>query len=441
MIESLILIPIMLNGNITSQEIPLSDYVDYSTFDLQTADDEEGFSSFRFAINEEVETRTKCYITIYDKSFVESTGRHVYSEGGVTTPVTRRRYYYYADSTTPKISSIITVDDSVESLVTILEEMEKDAERFGLSSSADINNAVLGYIRSMNRAYSDGYQILNTNANDVFYGYVNTSFISFCENDRLHGNTYNNYFGQFVSPGQYNSTLHSPMAEELSNDFTCYLNDPMGTTRSLDLIHFFCSIDGCYDATGRISGIINLASLGGTEKDMTSWLGDLLQACGYCMSVTTNSNYNLDNLTDFDYILSDTSSGCSYSDFLADVDAVNIGGQYLTNNRRLSTAISNYYCLGFDFLPSNQTRYYLFARIASGNLNNGLSDFENLTAKAYNYFAIEESSSDGYVSCGTFYADKAAFNIDDNPFGCYGCSLGIRSKVCTLFLDYVSEML
>lgn len=302
----------------------------------------------RFAYTEKVEEETKVYISSSDISFVSSTGRPVYKEEytetiiDITNPGTglfkgignsgtikKYRYYYIASPNgKTKITSIITLNNSYSSFLIMLKYIEDLAIcYYGVDSPIDVNNIVMGYIRSFNPNYIEStlWKVVAGGITPAFASYVGT--IGY---DR--GITPYEYFGAFVSTSQYNESGHYSRREEYTKS-NLGLIEPIDRKSEIDLIHMIASLDALYYYTGDLE-IIHLLDRFGIPKekellDLSSWAGDMQQAI-----------YNLHNsygdaasgmITSFDDILAGN-YGFDTRDLIADIDAYNMAPNYLYSN-------------------------------------------------------------------------------------------------------------
>lgn len=307
----------------------------------------------KIALTQPVLSEEKVYINLSDKAFVESTGRVVYSEtntgGGINFPDPGFpepgikpfdfsfnpivKYYYYAHPNGfDKIIQIVDLYNDIDSLNTVLDILEQRADEFNLTGSDKIN-AILGYIRSINLGYTDFKW-------GLFMGSINMEYINYVNSFNNCGIKPNEYFASYISNSLYNVELHGAKRSEYSAN-SLFLIDPLNGNGQIDLIHLFAVMDGAYNDTGGDNFIINgPISNGKTNRDVCSWLGDIMTGC-YDIKTQNNSILAIQTFEQF----INQAPSCSMMDILSDIDGISIAVQYLNNNYSIKSSLYNFYKL------------------------------------------------------------------------------------------------
>lgn len=295
-----------------------------------------------------VNQQTKVYVSSMEADWAIECGRTLYQEIASPVQFTQIEYlnpyhinpeplirnYYYATVTEPKIVGKKLLKNDLESLLFILNFMEDASSSYGIS---DANNAILGYIRSINKQYVGSYLNL-IDEWKIICGNHQSSLFSMMDAMYAGGGIkIKEYFASFVSQNEYNQEEHGIVRDSyLQLDLK--LVDPYNHNNRLDLIHFFASLDGTFENTGETTQqyIVFDYLTKDIYRYLISWGGDLQTAA---KAIHYSNLY----VFDFDDILFGNYS-FSYDDYYADIDAVNIATRIdLSSCESISALISNYY--------------------------------------------------------------------------------------------------
>ena len=235
------------------------------------------------------------------------------------------RYYYFANSLEPIITGSRAMYNDYESLIFALQYLEAEALYFG---ETDVGNSVLSY----KQIYPGGMRI-------------NEYFAAFLNDDELYDS---NIYG---TCNPYYLSLNLELINPSSNN----------VHHTIDLIHMFASMDGIFTNTEEATGDypFNLLEKN-TYRHLVSWAGDLQS----CTKICANLSFVPSS---FQIILASSYYGFDYSDFYADLDAINIAMGNSVNSNSISYYVNNY----FTSLSTNSTdRYTLFLNKIAGTVNN-----------------------------------------------------------------------
>ncbi len=283
-----------------------------------------------YGCSEPVNKETKVYIEENIVDFIESTGREVMKETSSWWIFSNTQYYYIANEYVEKVVYIRQISNDIDSLIFMVKELESMAKKY---DESNYKNLVLGYIRSINKKYSDDGYSGNWK---LLAGDTPIDFIKFVEEDNSHGLKLNDYFGSFIGQNLYNIGEHDEMLEKYKTN-TLNLIDFQGN--NIDLIHMFASMDGIYKKT---DGSLYLGN--NLQRDILSWNGDLQQACKSLNSIEKENTIDYDEL-DMNYLFTDELH-CTKEDVIADIDAMNITKMYIDNDMNsISNSLSAYYKL------------------------------------------------------------------------------------------------
>lgn len=293
-----------------------------------------------------VSEQTKVYINYSDVSFIESTGRTVYTEivngggGGTITPFViikpiTVKYYYYATPEMGIFKYSCTMRNDFSSLANAVLYLEEAAIDFGYNTRSSIMNHVLEYIRSTNVSYaSDSFDKVAGHYNDI------RSFISYVDEANHGGMKICEYFASFLSSDSYNTDSHGLVGSTYETN--CYsLINPFtegNENKNIDLVHLVTSIDGVFDDTGT-SVIVNSVSEKYVINSIMSWGGDLQTATSDKRD-SIDSDFNIEEM--FFEPPETSSSKFEYPDLYSDIIGYNIASSLKGNTNSLSQGISNY---------------------------------------------------------------------------------------------------
>lgn len=243
--------------------------------------------------------------------------------------------------------------------------------------SDDINNDMMGYVRSFNSAYDSSMW-------SRFAGEFNTDFISAVDKEEFDALGFKEYFSSFVDSAQFNTKRHNTSHTSSLNTM---LIDPMDTSKRIDLIHMFASIDYLnyyYEPllTSRThSWCISWEEIGLWAGDMHTELQRQYKAV---QEKGDNSHYQ-----DFEAMLSGANGSLfSESDFIADIDAYNIVTYEMAARGSLYQALDYYYTYDIKIF---KMRYYQYKKgYEEHNWNNYETDI--LKNKVYNLMHLKEEN-------------------------------------------------
>lgn len=319
----------------------------------------------KFAKMEPVDSKTKVFIDEDDVDFVESLGITLTKEEvniidptdpwiigpikSATKSTTKYLYYYYA---TPdgfdEITDVVMLDNTLDSIVIMLEYLEElAAELYPSSSEKNHTKNILSYIRQTNKDYS-------TNKWNLLLGFEDSTFLSFVNSFTNRGITPYEFFGAFLPSNLYNSTSYPTIRAEysISNRPLPFI-DPIDNTKEIDLIHMFASLDGAYEKNGHTFAwnTLEASTVNKYPADLLSWGGDLQSTADIYRDKISYGFY-------FENILLDSNSGSPREDIYADVDAYNIGISFL--NQSINDILSNAFASYYANHVTNQSRFSLF---------------------------------------------------------------------------------
>lgn len=255
------------------------------------------------------------------------------------------RYYYYATPEEPKIIDAKTMYNDVESLVYALEYLEDEANYLSIS---DVNNAILAYIRRINKNYTDqettyySPSIYSLEKWESVCGPENANFISGMNSYYQGGLKIKEYFSSFLEVSSlYNSQEYGECSSTFLNK-NLKLIDPLTNSASIDMIHMFAAFDGIADNTGASLNdwpYYYVPSL--FYKYLVSWGGDL-----QTLAVEATNKPSLQLNTSLSALLNDTNN-TTYNlfDYLANMDAYNMSRNLnlLDSSTVLSSIVETYY--------------------------------------------------------------------------------------------------
>ncbi|MGM9873991.1 MAG: hypothetical protein ACI31G_03625 [Bacilli bacterium] len=302
-----------------------------------------------------VTEQTRVYIESSNVSFIESTGRTVYSEivtGGTIgdpiipyvsiKPVTIK-YYYYATPEQGIYKYSCTMRNDFDSLVNAVLYLEEAAEDYGYTTRSSIINHVFEYIRSTNASYAnDSFDKIAGHYNDV------RSFISYIDEANHGGLKICEYFASFLSSSSYNTDSHGAVGSIYSSNHFL-LDNPYAENKDLDLVHLITVIDGVFNDTGT-SDLVTPVADKYVINAIMSWGGDLQTA-------TSEFRNSIDSTFDIEEMFFDPEEGSSkfeFSDLYSDIIGYNIATSLNNSTNSLSQVISNY----INTSLTNETNIY-----------------------------------------------------------------------------------
>ncbi len=298
-----------------------------------------------YTISIPVKAPTKVYVQKELVDYLKSEGVYVRTE---KRNFFVKDYYYIANKYVEKIVYSREVSNDIDSMIFMISELEKIAIEI---NSNQYKNLVLGYLRSFNKKYYNGwYGAWSFVAGDVDENFVKV--VAEREEGKV-GIKINEYFAQFVDKNLYNERLHGVLDEKWLRDKSLLLKDPSDNNKSIDLIHMIASIDGIYMKTVPINFFVKRDNIGrDMQRDIASWNGDLQSAIS--ILVSQEKNNELPDLNDekngkMKLLFGKTDEGndiysCSEEDILADIDAMNISKMFVDHdNNTISRSLSSYY--------------------------------------------------------------------------------------------------
>ena len=331
------------------------------------------------------------------------------------------QYYYNATPDDGIILSEYELDNSIDSLLIVLEQLAQDAQ-FLLpnNTTKQINNKILGYNRSINSDYtSNTYNVVCGSYNSTFINDIDTFVPST-------GMKISDYFASFIPQNHFNSSLHT-----ISSTYFSLLDVDLYDdleSKSIDLIHMFASIDGIALDSSASTGAPPYSIMANPNffRNAVSWGGDLQQACDYVRSAYTS-------LTSFTDVLN--GSYCfGWEDFLADVDAINIAtGFSLANSNSIliTDRVIEYY--GSLTLSS---RYSNFKNNLIELYDGSGTNEEKFVKTVKHLVAISESNTSEYESANIIVQMKWKYLIvTQSTLPTVGC----RVSIANLFIGYINS--
>lgn len=376
-----------------------------------------------------------------------------------------RTYRSKATPSLGKVTGIRPIYASLDSLIFLVGELEKEADQLSyensqiidpdtgepvsnsLSSESDIINAVLSYIRSVNIKYSSGYQYLGFNTFNLVCGSSNNQFNQRIASSSRHLFRFPDFFGRLVSEDKYNpaqcgEVTQSESIQEIGWEINIY--DPIEPTVNLgyyngsgifipvtvhprlDIPHMFVGIDATYDHTGSTFHLPDIASWGGDLQ--TSYLAALENYWDFNFAGSGNI---------FKSVLYSTDLAFDINDFVSDVDAINIGERYINSlNKRPSEALASYYSPKPLF---SRFRYDQFPGNVLESVNENVSTDQIWTSfedHVYKDMRLKKDENGEYVNVSTsFLSHPEHFFIKNDP----ASNAEKRKKFAQSFLKYIKS--
>lgn len=360
-----------------------------------------------------VSSTTKVYISLDDISLITGAGREVHSElyipplngggseieniGGdgldhINPPIVR--YYYYADLYNPIIKSKKTMYNDYESLVYAIEYLEDEFSYH--NPNANIKNAVLAYIRGINKNYytkiiSIPNVGIGINYFNIVCGSNNVAYIldlpnssstnpdlnySFIECYNVVGLKIREYFASFLlEDNTFDSSLYGTCSDIYLSKHLKLVN-PSTNSADIDLIHLFASMDGIFKKTQEATNIapFNIVSQN-VYRYLVSWAGDLQDSAKKYFSNNNVPPANMNTIFDGNYYF-------DIYDLYADLDATNMAFNVDLDEelRNISDIVDDYYS-GFD---SSFSREILFCqKIAYARYESNIFNFDDFKYVVY----------------------------------------------------------
>ena len=405
---------------------------------------------------EQVSSPTKCYIEKNTIPVLKKLGKDIEKDNSNGT----ERYYYLATTTSPMISAITYTTDDVVRLRRQIEVVENTAITFqatiGRPNPYYMDNLTLMYLRSFNKNYSiddDNKKDGEGNSASKFVGWtaaagaLNPAFIKLADPIFVDGIQCRTFFAQYVTKNEYAESLHKRgLFEFVHNsdlEFGKHFRDPINdndhptTNKTIDLIHMFASIDGCYDYTLAANNFIGLGSVEAkTIHDLTSWAGDLQTAAKKLVPLEDKIHSKYLNFAD---IMNDSHLGCTEDDILADIDAANITDSYLTGPGRLNDALGQYY-------SNTDTQTKRFQKFVTGVLHDENSNWvgtnnQKFEQEVYDDLALTYDPTTKTINDYSSSVDIINKNLKKFAILTRGSSsfpsFKIRKFVARSFIDYV----
>lgn len=436
----LALVLIISNGNLIS--------VDASQVEGTSLED-----MGEYTVTEQVMTRVKIYIDEDHVDFIESTDTYVYTREtrwyffGFYTHSTYK-YYFYEDKFVDVIVEQKQLYNDIDTLIYMVTELEGLADDYGCN---DIENCVLGYIRSINVNYSDNSDLYDKW--EVTAGTTNMGFVSYVDTQDGTGIEFVEYFTQFLlDSDDYNSAYG--YVSSIYKNRGYLLVDPFNGSNStgIDVTHLFASIDGAYQDTK------NTIDLGNNhQQDLAGWLGDLHTFTKKLYQEDQLGNIDISQLSlviDVSYGYSNSNvdfcdwvgiSACTFpeEDILADIDAMNIAKIFLDiEENNLSNSLSAYYNVISGDNSYFPNRYKMFKEsVAINTLSNGTTTYQRFRDEVYMSMNVKYSS--GNYSNYSYYSGNFYLGYKLLRTGGYGSNLvsyESREYAARLFYNYISAM-
>lgn len=237
--------------------------------------------------------------------------------------------------------------------------------------SNDSTNDMLGYVRSFKSNYDNFFWQYSA-------GGFNTDFISAVDKKEFDALGFKEYFSSFIDSAHFNTKRHNTSHTSSLNTM---LIDPMDTSKRIDLIHMFASIDYLYSyyEPYPLGGLVHKECKSWEELGL--WAGD--------MQSELQNQYDYNTYQDFEAMLSGANgSSFSESDFIADIDAYNIVAFEMKTRTTLFDGLDFYYTYDIQVF---KMRYYQYKRsYEEHNWNNYETDI--LKNKVYNLMHLKEEN-------------------------------------------------
>ena len=266
-------------------------------------------------------------------------------------------------------------------------------------------------------------------------GGINSEYINYVNSFDKNGIKPNEFFASFISNSSYNNDNHGSKRIEYSNN-SLFLIDPFDESRQFDLIHFFAVMDGVYNDTEGDSAIINGdISNGKTNRDVCSWLGDIMTGC---RDIKLQSRSILEIQTFEQFI--NLAPSCSLSDVLSDIDGINVAVQYLNNNYSVKSGLFNFYKLNIN---SWQRRITFKDSVADSFVDPDFDMFHLFESKIYFAFGLNLGADlQVYELYDVWYYIKEFLLLNWNSENITSFSLSVseRTHLANLFIEFINNI-
>ncbi len=382
-----------------------------------------------YAITVPVVKPTKVYVQKEIVDYLKENGIDVKSE---KRNWFIKDYYYIANEYIEKIVCTRELKNDVDSLVFMVDELEKRAMEYDKNQ---YKNIALGYIRSINKDYTDGYlDKWSIVAGDIHESEIRK--INYEDSKKI-GLRFVDYFAQFIDDDDYNEELHGAIRAQFKRSSPLKLIDCETKNKKIDLIHLFGCIDGIYCKTQAGASFL----VGGhyLERDMVSWNGDLQQAAYFLKKAKKKDLLTNESYQKMNFLFNNAEYGCTEDDVLADIDAMNITKMFVDHdNNSIANSINAYY----GMVANNKNfRFKTFVKTVTidaetQKIENAIEKFEYEISYQFNV----EKKGDKYSDHHYNRSEEPMFRImkgDDNEMP----SADIRIFVVKSFIEYIEEKL
>ena len=323
--------------------------------------------------------------------------------------------YYIADYNHPIIKDFTPIYNDIYSFIKIISYLESEAKYYLANlTKEEVNNEILSYIRLINKNYDSNIwsivcgrndKLINI-LNDIDYGGLNIS----------------DYFASFIPNYQFNNELYKNTKDEYINN---YLNliDPLNENNYIDLIHFIGALDGiALNSGNHLNEFPYYVMDEKYYKMVLSFAGDM-QTCAERLEY-----YDLKDIS-FEEILKREDLTFNMEDFIADMDAINLGiNLNLSKINKLSDEFRKY----FSNLKRNNNREQLFISSTlelSGYDKNDINNFKLIILEMLkldqNYNEYNKYDNINYVKYHYLY------NSNNNI-----CDISYRRHLAKIFINY-----
>lgn len=278
--------------------------------------------------------------------YIDEDLANLLSKNGIIVSNKNGKYYYSTRDLRYNIKNYIILKNDISTISFMIKKVESYAKEY---DSKNYKKLTLDYLRAFNKNYynTNGIQGL---AIDITIGHIDDNFIKFVNKKEMNfvikeQISVMDYFGGYVNLDNRNKLY------KYNNDISDRkLIDPY-TGKPIDLIHLFCSICATYQYKYQFAGK--------SMVEIYSWAGDI-QCAAHELSLGNAKDMSLLN-----------NGFSNIDDLLADMDARNIGLNFLENNE-LSDIFYSYY---YNF--SNELRHRIF--IHDFRKFSALKDYDNVT--------------------------------------------------------------
>ena len=365
------------------------------------------------------------------------------------------RYVNSIKSAIPTYTSNVEYRD-VDTLLYTINEMQEYvfnsalAEEIGSGHYNDVNNQMLGFLRCINKNYSNQKIKWNMIAGSGFSSFINemsdVSISAALHQYLFRFIPYNTGEGKsFYNDAEFCVGIPTTLRNLYKAREQDYIIDPCGSPYGIDLTHMFASMDGIFDNTGRTINLSQIPFGEVVQKDAISWMGDLYTLASSISSVYETAS-EIESLPQYDraegfidfneYVTrpDKTVGGFSAEDLNADIDAFNIATMFLDSG---TINLVDSMLLYYNSLPSIgnlYNRYTLFVYTCTRNTttSNGITLVDKFRNKVYNSMNLAIDNN------GTIYEvhyHDLEYIVLDKGYG--QASLEARKYCAQLFCDYI----